>query len=178
MPKIITLYHGSIYDFDKIDVSRGRAFKDFGIGFYTSKDKEHAERMALRNKRIAIERKRCMNDAGAVTAWLYVYRFDPQNLNTLKVKNFKKANADWMRFVVQNRNKEARQHDFDIVIGPTANDNTRASIDTVFSASGGDIMNDRAINALLHWLNRKICLFNIFLGPGRRYPLLFLKRGS
>ena len=27
------LYHGSIYEFDKIDVNRGKMYKDFGKGF-------------------------------------------------------------------------------------------------------------------------------------------------
>jgi hypothetical protein len=49
---LITLYHGSIYEFDKIDVNKGKPFKDFGIGFYTSRDENHAVRLALRNKQI------------------------------------------------------------------------------------------------------------------------------
>jgi hypothetical protein len=176
MPEPITLYHGSIYEFDRIDVSRGKPFKDFGIGFYTSKDREHAARMALRNKRIAIERKRRTNDAGAVTAWLYIYRFDLQNLNMFKVKEFKEADADWMRFVIQNRMNEARQHDFDIVIGPTANDNTRASIDTVFSASGGNIMSDRAINALLQLVEPENLPSQYFFGAQKAADGLLLER--
>ena len=30
------LYHGSIYKFDKIDVNRGKMYKDFGKGFYAA----------------------------------------------------------------------------------------------------------------------------------------------
>jgi hypothetical protein len=52
MSDIITLYHGSVHSFDNIDVSMGKPFKDFGIGFYTSRDRFHAEKMALRNKDI------------------------------------------------------------------------------------------------------------------------------
>ena len=49
---IITLYHGSTYDFVDIDLSKGKPFKDFGIGFYATENKDHAMRLALRNKKI------------------------------------------------------------------------------------------------------------------------------
>ena len=29
------LYHGTIYDFEEIDVSAGKGYKDFGKGFYS-----------------------------------------------------------------------------------------------------------------------------------------------
>jgi len=51
----ITLYHGTIYEFEKIDVSKGKSNKDFGRGFYTSRDVRHAERLAIRNKCIIEE---------------------------------------------------------------------------------------------------------------------------
>ena len=50
------LYHGSIYKFDKIDINRGKMYKDFGKGFYATAVKSHAERLALRNKRFTTER--------------------------------------------------------------------------------------------------------------------------
>jgi len=31
------LYHGSYSYFEKIDLNKGRKFKDFGQGFYTTK---------------------------------------------------------------------------------------------------------------------------------------------
>jgi hypothetical protein len=49
MGAIITLYHGSPYDFDAIDLRQGRHYKDFGQGFYTSADIGHAKSMAERN---------------------------------------------------------------------------------------------------------------------------------
>ncbi|MBW9158412.1 DUF3990 domain-containing protein [Clostridium tagluense] len=47
------LYHGSITKFDEIDIFKGKGYKDFGQGFYTTGVKEHAVRLAKRNKRIA-----------------------------------------------------------------------------------------------------------------------------
>ena len=42
------LYHGTIYDFDEIDVSAGKGYKDFGKGFYATAVSSHAERLAIR----------------------------------------------------------------------------------------------------------------------------------
>ena len=51
------LYHGTINDFDEIDLSAGRGYRDFGKGFYATAVPSHAERLALRNKRIAEKRR-------------------------------------------------------------------------------------------------------------------------
>ena len=51
------LYHGTIYDFDEIDVSAGKGYKDFGKGFYATAVPSHAERLAIRNKSIAEKRQ-------------------------------------------------------------------------------------------------------------------------
>jgi hypothetical protein len=51
MGNIVTLFHGTIHEFDSIDVTKGKGYKDFGRGFYTSQDIHHAERLASRNKK-------------------------------------------------------------------------------------------------------------------------------
>jgi hypothetical protein len=60
-----------------------------------------------------------------------IYEFDLDNLSKLNLKEFTSADREWMRFVVLNRESKAQQHEYDVVIGPTANDNTRAAIQTV-----------------------------------------------
>ena len=103
MGNIITLYHGTIYEFDKVDVSRGKGNKDFGRGFYTSSDIHHAERLADRNKSIEEERFALRGVKKDVTPWLYIFDFDLDNLATLNVKEFVVADREWMKFVVLNR---------------------------------------------------------------------------
>ena len=51
------LYHGTIYDFEEIDVSAGKGYKDFGKGFYATAVPSLAERLATRNKSIAEKRQ-------------------------------------------------------------------------------------------------------------------------
>jgi hypothetical protein len=76
MPNIITLYHGTIYDFNTIDVTKGKSNKDFGRGFYTARDVSHAERLAMRNKIIEEERFALRGIKKNVTPMLYEYEFD------------------------------------------------------------------------------------------------------
>jgi hypothetical protein len=45
----ITLYHGTVYDFDTIDIKQGRRYKDFGQGFYCSETRNQAVGIAIRN---------------------------------------------------------------------------------------------------------------------------------
>lgn len=42
LPIIETLYHGTIYQIDKIDVKKGRNNKDFGQVFYMATSKSQA----------------------------------------------------------------------------------------------------------------------------------------
>ena len=151
MANIITLYHGTIYEIDKIDVTKGKGNKDFGRGFYTSRDISHAERLAVRNKYIEEERFALRGLEKTVTPLLYAYEFDLGKLGTLNVKEFATADREWMRFVVLNRESKSmiQEHEYDIVIGPTANDNTRAAIQTVIPLTKGQVVSDRAIDALI-----------------------------
>jgi len=42
---MLTLYHGSTVNIDRIDLSKSRPNKDFGRGFYLSADRQQAWRM-------------------------------------------------------------------------------------------------------------------------------------
>jgi len=176
MANFITLYHGTINVFDKIDVTKGKGNKDFGRGFYTSHDISHAERLAIRNKFIEEERFTMRGVEKSVTPFLYAYKFDLDNLAILNVKEFATADREWMRFVVLNRESKnkAQEHEYDIVIGPTANDNTRAAIQTVVPLTKGQIMADRAIDALIALIEPDNLPKQFFFGTQRAADLLNL----
>jgi hypothetical protein len=150
--EVITLYHGSIFEFDEIDVFKGKPFKDFGAGFYTSLNREHAETLALRNKEIECLRQKPLNKKTQVKPLLYSYHFDLDVLNQLTVKNFDGVSKEWMRFVVQNRTNAVPQHCYDVVTGPTANDNTRIAIRAFFAGLYGDIQSDAAVENLIRMI--------------------------
>ena len=109
------LYHGTNQDIETIDLTKGLRHKDFGKGFYLTPDKTTAIRMAQKRARLF----------GGV-ATLITYEMDDSALQSdLKVKVFpEKACVEWLLFVDANRDRKHEKpiHDFDIVIGPIAND--------------------------------------------------------
>ncbi|MDD6217496.1 MAG: DUF3990 domain-containing protein [Roseburia sp.] len=127
------LYHGSVSDFDVIDLSQGKGYKDFGKGFYATAVKEHAERLAIRNKGILIKRQKVLRERNPKLkleqpmAYCYNLLYDDE-VENLKTKVFRTADAEWLRFIVANRKSPVSVHDFDIVIGPTADAQTTTII--------------------------------------------------
>lgn len=110
----MTLYHGTNVDFDLIDIEKSNPYKDFGKGFYLTDIKEQAERMALRKVKFF----------GGVPV-IQVYDFDVGDLQRedLKVKFFSEPSEEWAVFIHNNRNRKLDfRHDYDVVIGPIAND--------------------------------------------------------
>ena len=111
----MTLYHGTNEDIGVIDLSRGLRHRDFGKGFYLTPNKTTAIRMAQKKARLF-----------GGTATLMTYEMDETALRSdLKVKTFpEKACVEWLIFVDANRDRNtvAPIHDYDIVIGPIADD--------------------------------------------------------
>lgn len=109
------LYHGSNVAIAEIDLSASKPNKDFGRGFYLSADKKQAEEMAQRTT----ER----NEWGTPTVTAFEFDESLLQLEHLKVKIFETYNEEWALFVVRNRFiRHGATHDFDIVIGPIADD--------------------------------------------------------
>jgi len=126
-------------------VSLGKPYKDFGRGFYVTKSKDHASSLALRNKRIEIERfgRRC-------GAYIYTYEIDISELSGFSIKEFRNADYEWLQFIITNRKLRDRSHDYDVVIGPTANDDTMVVMNAYLDALYGEIGNEDALKTLLN----------------------------
>lgn len=109
------LYHGSNTVIDGIDLGRCRPYKDFGRGFYLTDIKEQARRMAARTARMF---------GGDPTLTMFGFDLEEAQAGGLKVKIFDKPDREWARFVMSNRDVNTAQpcHDYDIVIGPVADD--------------------------------------------------------
>ena len=108
------LYHGTNAEILQIDLKESRVGKDFGIGFYLTPDKQVAQRQA--------ERK--FEQYGVGEARVYEYTIDDNALQALKVLQFDCYTMEWARFVLMNRKNRTRTqvHNYDIVIGPIADD--------------------------------------------------------
>ena len=94
-------------------------FKDFGPGFYLSADVKQAEAFA----RYKADRPRSTTHTAVVS----VFEFDESHLldGTLRVKRFEGYSAEWIEFI--NAYRTSKDTDYDVVIGPIANDDVRTS---------------------------------------------------
>ena len=170
------LYHGTTSDFGTVDVNEGRGYKDFGKGFYLAADRDHAVRLALRNKAF-LEKKSYKNTPRTVTAYLYEFDFDFSLLNRFNSKVFETADFEWIKFVLANRDCETKAHDYDIVTGPTADDLTNASIQTYYSGLYGEQGSDKALTTLIQMLETENLSTQIYFGnQAAANELIFVKR--
>lgn len=106
------LYHGSTVIVRKPSIRLGRSNADFGKGFYTTSNMEQAVRWA----HIKQEREKTLR------AVVSVFEFDETLLDNpeLNVRRFSGADEAWLYFVTDCR--KSRKHDYDLVLGPVAND--------------------------------------------------------
>lgn len=108
------LYHGSNQLITKIDLSKSKNFKDFGRGFYLTKDYARAVAMAQRTTAI-------MGDGSPEVS---PFIFNPSRCpSDVRIKIFDGRTAEWALFVLKNREKDplhTYKHNYDIVIGPVA----------------------------------------------------------
>ena len=130
------LYHGS-----NIAVEKPRLFKtdrrvNFGSGFYLTSSFDQAKRWA----QVVSKRRR------ERVPLVSVFSLDESQLGSLNVLEFDGASAEWLRFVGMNRRNEGGEEDYDLVIGPVANDNTMPTLRLFFA---GIYSEEEAIGRLL-----------------------------
>lgn len=112
------LYHGSNIPVERpVLLPSQRAF-DFGSGFYTTSSLEQAQRWAC------ITTARRQEGKPTVTT----YDLDEARLARLSVLRFDQPDIDWLEFVAIHRTNQNTTDNWDIVIGPVANDQTMPTI--------------------------------------------------
>lgn len=106
------LYHGSNVEVRNPSLRYGRNKTDFGKGFYTTTQKEQAEKWT------EIKLDRAKTGKKIVS----VYEVDDALLanSELRIREFHGVDAAWLDFVVGCR--KGQVHDYDLVQGPVAND--------------------------------------------------------
>lgn len=110
------LFHGSNSEITAIDFTRCKPYKDFGCGFYLTEIEEQASQMARRTASI-------YRGEPVVSC----FEFDETgayNDALLSIKRFEEPTEEWALFVMSNRSREQNHpvHQYDIVIGPVADD--------------------------------------------------------
>ena len=99
------LYHGSNVTVEKPNIIQSERTLDFGTGFYLTTDFEQAKRWAI----LTTSRKK----EGIPT------------VNVFEIEDkFNGPDKEWLEFVTNNRKNKNYKNDYDLIIGPVANDNT------------------------------------------------------
>ena len=109
------LYHGTNIDFQIIEIEKSNPYKDFGRGFYLTDIFSQAENMANKKARIL---------GGIPIVQKYNFEESALSDNNLRVLIFEKPTKEWAEFIYRNRSRTHPpfSHDYDIVIGPIADD--------------------------------------------------------
>ncbi len=112
----MNLYHGTNINFEAIDLTKSKPYKDFGKGFYLTD---------IQNQALLMAQRKCELE-GCGSPIILSYEFDEKHLidGSLNVKSFENVSEEWAKFIISNRNRKihAKSHDYDIVIGPIADD--------------------------------------------------------
>ena len=119
----LTVFHGTTKIFNLVDLKKSHNRRDFGMGFYTTvlenQAKEWGYRLSLRER----------------VQKYYVYQYSFVEDEELNIKRFDGLNSEWLEFVKLNRSKGGLQHDYDVVIGPVADDNTMETVQLYISGT-------------------------------------------
>lgn len=109
------VYHGSYTEIAEIDLSKCEKNKDFGQGFYVTRNRKHAEEWA---ERIGNRNR----TPGIVTEFEFgKYLYLEKDFTSL---HFSDYSEEWLDFVVLNRNNRTDEpaHNYDYIEGPIADD--------------------------------------------------------
>lgn len=111
----MTLYHGSLEIVEQPQILEPNRPLDFGSGFYTTSSRQQAERWTRAR----------MEQAKVDFGYINIYEYTAAK--GLKTRTFRAPNEPWVDFVHANRSVQGFSHDYDIVMGPVANDNVYLS---------------------------------------------------
>lgn len=144
----IVVYHGGTEPIVTPICKFGRQNLDFGQGFYVTNLREQAiawaNNMARNRKQTAVLNRYKMNREAI--------------LQDMRCKVFKAYDAEWLEFIIGNRNGENPARDYDYVEGGVANDRV---VDTVNLYTAGLMNLDTALRELSrHRPNNQMCILN------------------
>jgi hypothetical protein len=113
------IYHGSDVAVTKPKILSSNRLLDFGEGFYTTSSYEQADRWA---GRVGMRKK-------TNSKIISIYEFNEEKAaKDLQIIRFDTPDSEWLRFVTACRSGKGTGVDYDIAMGPVANDNVYATI--------------------------------------------------
>lgn len=113
------VYHGSYLPVEKPQIIVSNRTLDFGRGFYVTTNYGQAEEWA---RKVLKRRKE-------TDAYVSFYEYDVEKAKeNLRVHIFEKANEPWLNYVCDCRAGKDEQDNYDIVMGPVADDDVYATL--------------------------------------------------
>lgn len=112
------LYHGSNLAVPSPDLNHSKSNLDFGAGFYTTSDLEQAKRWA----RTTTRRR------GTGEPTVTVFSVSSVAWRPMSVQRFTSPNKAWLDYITINRKSLPDDSQYDLIIGPVANDDTQPTI--------------------------------------------------
>jgi len=118
----VKLYHGSNILIENPKIIESGKKLDFGAGFYLTSSYKQAKRWAqLKAARL-----------GKGKAVVSVFEFDEEKLILLKSITFSKADKAWLATITNFRTLDSYKPDYDVMIGPVADDDALPTIRLYF----------------------------------------------
>jgi hypothetical protein len=130
------LYHGSNIVVREPKILKSQRYLDFGAGFYMTSDFEQARKWAVRTA--------ARREEGVAT--ISVFEINDDYVDRVKVRTFARPDRDWLRYITVHRTGNPPADDYDMVVGPVANDQ---AIRTVNNYLKGYFPEEVAIKLLL-----------------------------
>ncbi|RKJ46103.1 DUF3990 domain-containing protein [bacterium 1XD8-76] len=157
------LYHGTASQISQVNVKLGRGRKDFGKGFYMAVSKRQAIGMMHKKYKEAVRRSREKRE-DAFCEKLYEIVLDEKAVSELNIKVFERADIEWLDFVLMCRERGGLPHNYDMVIGPTADDDTMFCLKAYWDGLYGRTGSDTAKRMLLNNLETENLGIQYFIG--------------
>jgi len=115
----MTVFHGSDIAVPEPKIISANRLLDFGEGFYATSSYEQAQRWA---NRVSLRKK---TEKQIIS--VYDFTLDKATKD-LKIRRFDSPGPEWLRFITACRSGRETGYEYDIAIGPVANDNVYATI--------------------------------------------------
>lgn len=165
------LHHGTIFEIDDIDLNMGKGYKDFGKGFYLAYQKDQAIKMMHKKAREAVAR----GSKEKITKRVYTFTTNSEALANLNVLIFENPTLEWLDFVLKCRKVNGTPHPYDVVIGPTADDDTKLCLNLYNEGTYGKVGTIQAKRTLLNNLEVENYGKQVFIGTKKGLEILVSK---
>jgi len=115
----MTLFHGSYIKVEHPNLALSRKSLDFGAGYYTTVNKEQAIAFAQKVKTRRKHQEQIVN----------IYNFDIEAASKkLNIIEFASPDKFWLEYVHHNRHGTYEGKQYDLAVGPVANDDVYATL--------------------------------------------------